>query len=100
MEITVKIVNSPHKKGGSMIWGREFYVQINSVNNFNDLKKEMNDIFSKIFEIPNNITFSFMDHNFLKVDNNIKIKNTFTSQNELDIFDKDENIFYLYFHSL
>ena len=100
MEITIKIVNTPHKKGGSMIWGKEYYVQINPENNFNDLKKEMNDIFSKILKIPDNITFSFMDHNFLKLENNLIIKNTFTSQKTLDIIDNDEHIFYLYFHCL
>ena len=100
MEVTVKIVNTPHSKGRAMIWGKEYYIQLNPENNFYDLKKEMNHIFSKIIQIPTNFTFSFMDHNFQKVENNKQIKNTFTSQKELDIFDNDEHIFYLYFHIL
>jgi len=98
MEFTIKIVNTPdHSLFPS---GREYYFLINPEHKVQELIKMIHATINRKIKIPKYLTFSLMTEKNIHLNYDFKINSYFSTDKELDIKDRNENIFYLYFHSI
>jgi len=97
MEFTIKVINTPEHSLFPM--GRSYYFNINSDQIFQELYDMMDSKIKETYIVPDFLTFTLLTNKKKSIRLNDKINSTFTKDHILDIIDRDENIFYLYFHT-
>ena len=97
MEFTIKVINSPNHTLFSM--GRSYTFTLDSEQILQDLYDVMNEKIKEFITIPTFLTFSLLTNTRESINLNDTIKSTFSTDHILDIIDRDEYIFYLYFHT-
>ena len=97
MEFTIKVINSPNHTLFSM--GRSYTFTLDSEQIFQDLYDVMDEKIKEFITIPTFLTFSLLTNTRESINLNDTIKSTFSTDHILDIIDRDEYIFYLYFHT-
>ena len=96
MDFTIKIINTPNHTLFPM--GRSYTFTLDSEQIFQDLYDAMDNKIKELIMIPQFLTFSIITNTKAEINLNDKIKSTFSTDHTLDIIDRDENIFHLYFH--
>ena len=97
IEITIKIINTPNQDFLPM--GRSFNFTIDPNDIFQNLYDLINVKIKEYIVIPPFLTFSLLTNERNKINLNDKINSSFTTDHRLDIIDRNENIFHLYFHN-
>lgn len=97
MEFTIKIINTPDHTLFHM--GRSYNFTLNPEDSFQKLYDAMHEKIKESITIPIFLTFSLVTNKKNKINLNDKINSVFSSPKELDIIDRNENIFHLYFHT-
>ena len=97
IEITIKILNTPNHDFLPM--GKSFNFIINPNDIFQNLYDLINEKIKEYIIIPPFLTFSLLTNEKNKINLNDIINSSFTTDHHLDIIDRNENIFYLYFHN-
>jgi hypothetical protein len=96
MEFTIKIINTPDHT--LFLMGRSYYFTNDRDTPFQYLYDKMNEIIKECIILPDFLTFSLITYEKNKINLNDKISSSFSTDHTLDIIDRNENNFYLYFH--
>ena len=97
MEFTIKVINTPNHTLFPM--GRSYTFTLDSEDIFQELYDPMNEKIKELITIPTFLTFSILTNKKESINLNDTIKSTFSTYHTLDIIDRNENIFHLYFHT-
>ena len=98
IEITIKILNTPNHDFLPM--GKSFNFSIDKNVIFQNLYDLINEKIKEYIIVPPFLTFSLVTSEKNKINLNDTINSSFTTDHRLDIIDRNENIFHLYFHNL
>ena len=96
IEITIKIINTPNHIFLPM--GKELHFTLDRDTLFQNLYDEINIKIKEYIIIPDFLTFSLITYEKNKINLNDTISSSFSTEHILDIIDRNENNFYLYFH--
>jgi len=97
MDFTIKIINTPNHTLFPM--GRSYTFTLDSEEIFQELYDLMNEKIKEFIKLPTFLTFSILTNKKESINLNDTIKSTFSTDHILDIIDRGENIFHLYFHT-